>query len=307
MIIWRRSSVPPKGGAVLTLGTFDGVHKGHQALLKKASARARALKVPLIAVAFRKPPRLFFSPAKEPSLLTTPVEKEALFRRFGADRTVLLSFDKKMAKLSARDFFDRYVRRLWKAREIVVGYDFGFGRGREGTTESLTALGREHGIAVHVVPALKRGGEVISSGAVRRDLAEGKLSAAARKLGYAPFVTAKVVRGKGLGRRLGFPTANLAVDADKILPPGVFAVRVTLPDGSVRRGMANVGVRPTVDGGGLRSAEVHLLDFKGTLPGKTLRMEFLRRLRGERRFPSVEALTRQLHRDRAAVLRFLPR
>jgi len=294
--------MPAERGVVLAMGTFDGVHRGHRAILKMAAARGKALGVPSLAMTFHKPPRLFFFPQPGPVLLTLPDEKAGLFKDIGVGLMDVLNFGKALAGLSADDFFARYVLRRWKAREVVVGYNFGFGRGRQGDARFLEEKGRAHGIPVHVVPPVTLKGVPVSSESIRAHLRAGELAPANAKLGYDYFLTAKVVRGAGRGRTLGYPTANLAVPEEKLVPRGVFAVRVTLSSGVEKGGMANVGVRPTLAVHDARpTVEAHLFNFKGSLVGKTLRVSLVKKIREERRFPSLSHLSRRLGLDASAA------
>jgi riboflavin kinase/FMN adenylyltransferase len=296
--------VKPKP-VVLTLGTFDGVHRGHRALLARARKRADALNGDVLAVAFERPPRLYFRPDLDVPALTTPEEKEEWLRRYGADRVESPRFGPAFARLTAREFLDDCVRRRWKAREVVVGFNFFFGRGREGTPAYLKKEGPRRGLRVHAVPALVERGRAVSSGRIRERLAAGDLAAAHRGLGHPYTLIANVVKGRGLGRRLGYPTANLKVPAEKLLPPGVHAVRVDVPNGVRRGGILNVGTRPTVVRGRRRVAEVHILDYTGRLPGRRLRLEWVAFLRPEKRFASLAALRAQIDRDEARARRLL--
>jgi riboflavin kinase/FMN adenylyltransferase len=289
------------------MGTFDGVHRGHQTILAHTVRRARARDVPSLAVTFHRPPRLFFFPPREAALLTLLPEKMELLRAQGIDRVAALRFDKTLAGVSARDFFETYFLRRWRAREIVVGFNFGFGRGRQGDARLLESLGRTHGVPVTILPPVDRDGVPVSSESIRAHLRAGDLAAANLKLGYPYFMSGKVRKGAGRGRGLGFPTANLAVSPEKIAPLGVFAVRVRLPGGKSAGGMVNIGFHPTVGVAPERTVEVHLFDFEGNLLGQTLRLELLSRLRSERRFPSVQNLVHQLDRDAAQARRALAR
>jgi riboflavin kinase/FMN adenylyltransferase len=287
---------------VLTIGTFDGVHRGHQRLLSVARRRARALEGEVLAVAFDRPPRLFFSPLPPPTLLTTPPEKEVLLRAYGADRVETIAFSQALANLTAEQFFLRFIQKRWNASEIVVGFNFCFGKGREGTVETLAARGTSSGIVVHSVGPVRDSGGVVSSGRIRPLMAEGRVQESRRLLGHAYTVDAPVVRGRGVGRRLGFPTANLDVGKDKILPKGVFAVHVLLPTGVARRGVLNIGVRPTFRSALPRpSVEVHVLDFSGDLTGRRLRLGFLRKIRNEKKFPTPHALAKRIALDESAA------
>lgn len=290
---------------VLTLGTFDGVHRGHQTLLALARRRADALKGEVLAVAFERPPRVYFRPETPVPRLTSPVEKEEWLRRFGADRVEHLRFGPGLARMSAREFLASRVLRRWKARELVVGFNFFFGRGREGTPGFLKTEGARRGVRAHAVPALVEGGRPVSSGGIRERLAAGDLRSAHRWLGHAYTLVADVQRGRGVGRKMGFPTANLVVDGEKLLPPGVYAVWVDLPNGVRRGGVLNVGVRPTVERNGRSTAEVHIFDYTGLLPGRRLRVEWVAFLRPEKRFSTLNALRRQIAVDAARARRLL--
>ncbi|MBL0350546.1 MAG: riboflavin biosynthesis protein RibF [Elusimicrobia bacterium] len=282
---------------VLTLGTFDGVHRGHQALLAKARARARALRGEVLAVAFDRPPRLFFHPEPSPALITTPEERALLLRRFGADHVERLAFGRPLARLSAVRFLRDYVRGRWKARECVVGFNFAFGRSREGDFATLQRLARRWNLRVHSVGPVAHRGQTVSSGLIRRCLRAGKTDDAAAFLGHSFALSGEVVRGRGWGRGLGYPTANLRVSPDKILPAGAFAVGVALPSGTRRGGMMNIGRRPTVLADGPQTVEVHVFDFLGRLDGQRLTVDLLGRLRPEKKFPSRADLIRQLRED----------
>jgi riboflavin kinase/FMN adenylyltransferase len=284
------------------MGTFDGVHRGHRAIIKKAVASARALGCPSLAMTFHHPPRLFFHPSPAPSLLTLPSEKETLLKSLGIDRVVAQEFGGRLAALSAETFYDRTIRLRWRTREIVVGYNFHFGHERRGNAAFLEERSEVSGIPVHVIAPVTWRGSLVSSGAIREHLKAGELTQANAKLGYEYFVTAPVVKGEGLGRRLGFPTANLAVPPEKIVPYGVFAVRVFLPGGGMKGGMANVGFRPTLrEPHPRRTVEVNVFGFKGSLVGKTLRVSFVKKLREEKRFPSLDHLKRRLRLDADAA------
>ncbi len=288
---------------ILTLGTFDGVHRGHQALLAKGNARALALDGEVLAVAFARPPRLFFNPEPSSSLLTTPDEKKSLLLAHGADRVQTVRFGSALARRSAGDFLRRLVRGRWRARELVVGFNFAFGRNREGNTAFLRRNARSLGLRLHIVRPVTAGRKKVSSGEIRTLIRRGEVEKAAALLGHPFPISGTVVKGRGRGRRLGVPTANLAVERDKILPPGVFAVRVLLPSGTPRGGMMNIGVRPTFGAQGERTVEVHIFDFVGDLTGQRLRVDLLARLREERRFPSRHALLGQLQQDERAARR----
>lgn len=292
---------------VLTIGTFDGVHRGHQRLLAVARRRAVALKGEVLAVAFDRPPRLFFSPVPPPYLLTTPAEKEGLLNQFGADRVETMGFSEGLARLTAEQFFTRFILKRWNAAEIVVGFNFCFGRGREGDVRSLASRAKSEGILVHGVGPVRDRTGVVSSGRIRPLIAASRFAESHALLGHGYSLEGAVVRGRAVGRRLGYPTANVEVSEEKILPSGVFSVTAILPTGVDRKGVLNVGVRPTFRvRSPRRSVEVHLLDFSGDLVGRRLRLFFQKKIRDEKKFPSVSALVRQIREDERSARRVAP-
>jgi riboflavin kinase/FMN adenylyltransferase len=290
---------------ILTLGTFDGVHRGHQRLLEVAHRRAQAVNGDVLAVAFERPPRHHFSPLASPFILTTPEEKSDLLLRLGADRVESLPFGARLASLSAGKFLQAFLLKKWHAQELVVGFNFRFGKDRQGDVNYLAREGCPRRLRVHRVGPVRDRSGVVSSGRIRTLISEGNLSAANLLMGHGLPLWGRVVRGRGVGRRIGFATANLSVGGEKIVPSGVFAVKAILPTGVERRGLLNVGFRPTF-GGKMRrrSVEVHLLDFSGDLTGRLLRVEIVRKLRGEKKFSSPRALVRQIQRDESAVRAF---
>ncbi|PYP08817.1 MAG: bifunctional riboflavin kinase/FAD synthetase [Gemmatimonadetes bacterium] len=289
--------------AVVTLGTFDGVHRGHQAVLAEVTRRARAAAGNLtsVLVTFEPHPLAVVNPAAAPKLLTLPEEKRDLVAAHGIEQFVLMPFTPAVAQLDATAF----VRRLcdeYAMRELVMGYDHGFGRGRAGDVELVQRLARDQDFAVAVVDPVRDNGQPISSTLIRTTLARGDLEAAARWLGRPYGIRGAVVRGAGRGRSIGIPTINLASpDSRKLLPPdGVYAVRARLQDGRTFGGMMNQGPRPTF-GEAARTLEIHLFDFDGDLYGETVDVEWVRRLRDVQAFPSRDALVAQLERDRQAA------
>src|SRR5882672_11421148 len=288
------------GGAVVTVGTFDGVHRGHQAVLAEVMRRARAERLTSVLVTFDPHPLAVVNPAAAPKLLTLPAEKEALVKAQGIDRFVLMPFTPAVAQLDAEAFVSRLCDE-YGMRELVMGYDHGFGRGRAGDVELVERLAREQGFRMAVVDAVRDNGQPISSTLIRSGVAHGDLDAAARWLGRRYSIRGTVVRGAGRGRTIGVPTINLAPpDARKLLPPdGVYAVGVWWR-GTRYGGMMNQGARPTFAEQG-RTLEVHLFDFAGDLYGETVRVEWVERLRDVQAFPSREALVAQLERDRQAA------
>ena len=289
--------------AVVTMGTFDGVHRGHQAVLAEVTRRARDGKLASVLVTFEPHPLAVVNPAAAPKLLTLPAEKEALVQAQGIDRFVLMPFTPAVAQLDAEAFVGRLCDE-YGMHELVMGYDHGFGRGRAGDVELVERLARQRDFRMAVVDAVRDNGQPISSTLIRSGVAHGDLDSAARWLGRPYAIRGTVVRGAGRGRTIGIPTINLeSPDARKLLPPdGVYAVRVRILDAGSRLlgGMMNQGPRPTF-GDQARTLEVHLFDFEGELYGETVDVEWVRRLRDVQAFPSREALVAQLERDRQAV------
>ena len=296
--------------SVLTIGTFDGVHLGHRKISEKVVQLAKKTKTVPAAITFDIPPRLFFFPSAEPCLLTSVTEKMLLLKKYGIKKAAVLKFNRKLSRISADDFFKNFVVRKCGARAIVVGANFAFGRNRQGDARFLEKCARKHSIPVIVVPPLCSGNVPVSSGRIREVLRAGRVEESRRLLGYPYSISGKVVRGLDLGKKIGFPTANLAVPPQKILPPGVFAVRASISGESSKPrtfgGMCNIGFKPTVLRGNRKmTAEVHLFRFAGGLYGKTLKVEFFRKLREEKVFQNLAELRDQLERDKVRALEAL--
>lgn len=288
-------------GTVVTVGSFDGVHRGHEAVLGEIARRAAAAGRRSVLVTFDPHPMEVVNPAAAPQLLTTGPERREILAQTALDYAVLLRFDRALARLTPAEFVRKILVAGCGMRELVIGHDHGFGRGRQGDVALLQGLGAELGFAVDVVPALEVDGHTVSSTLVRRAVAGGDLALATRLLGRPYFATGQVVPGDGRGKAIGFPTANLAgVPPRKLLPPdGVYAVRVEWRWGRAL-GMMNQGGRPTFHQAD-RTLEVHLLDHAGDLYGEWLKVEWVARLRDVQRFPSVDALRAQLERDRSSA------
>ncbi len=283
---------------VATVGTFDGVHRGHWAVLEEIARRAAARGGTSLLVTFDPHPLEVVNPQAAPLLLTTPEEKRLILAQSPLDRVAFVPFTHALAELTPERFVREVLEAEFGVAELVIGYDHGFGRGRSGDVTFLRELGSRDGFAVDVVPAVLIDGRPVSSTGVRRAVAGGDLDSAAHALGRPYAVTGAVVRGAERGRSLGVPTVNLAPPHPrKLLPPdGVYAVRVWWRGGS-HGAMANLGPRPTF-GEAARMLEAHLFDFAGDLYGETVTVEFVRRLRDVMRFESREALQRQLELDR---------
>lgn len=293
---------PLPKGTVVTVGTFDGVHLGHRAVLNEIVKRARASGRRSVLVTFEPHPLQVVNPAAAPPLLTTGCERREILAQTELDYAIFLKFDRAMAAMSPETFVRQILRQRYHMEELVIGYDHGFGRGRSGGVDTVKRLGKSDGFVVDVVDAVGDHGFPVSSTHIRRAIAGGDLATAERLLGRPYQVSARVTRGEGRGRTLGIPTANLdAVPPEKLLPPdGVYAVWVEWAGGRVGA-MMNQGGKPTFGQCG-RSLEVHLFGFEGDLYGQWLRVEWVQRLRDVKKFRSVEELTRQLHQDRTAAL-----
>lgn len=288
-------------GAVVTVGTFDGVHRGHRAVLDDLVRRARAANRASVLVTFEPHPLAVLRPDLAPGRLTTAAERAAALAETSLDYLVVLRFDQALAALEPAAFVRSVLLEQCQMAELVVGHDHGFGRGRSGDLATLRALGTEHGFRVEPIAPVSGGdGTVISSSAIRQAILAGDLAEAARGLGRPYRVSGRVERGAQRGRTIGVPTVNLAPPLGKLLPPdGVYAVRVEW-GGGVAGGMMNQGSRPTV-ADGRRWLEAHLFDFDGDLYGREIRIEWVAPLRAIRRFDSLDALRAQLELDRSAA------
>lgn len=281
----------------VVIGNFDGVHRGHQALLSHARSLAQLEGGRVLALTFDPHPTRFFAAALAPPLLTTRAQQLALLSRHGVDATVIEPFDATFAALTPRAFAERLLVAALRARHVVVGADFVFGQRRAGTVPTLRALGDELGFLTHGVEPERSDGAVISSTRVRELVMQGALHAAARLLGRPYALTGTIERGAGRGTTIGVPTANLRPDNELLPAPGVYAAIAILPDQVQRGAVVNIGQAPTFARGGTAIVEAHLLDFKGVLLGQPLELGFVERLRDEQRFPGAEALVATIHRD----------
>lgn len=291
----------------LTIGAFDGVHLGHARLIKAAAAEGRARGWKNSLVYFPLPPKFVFSGTHENCLVTLPSEREAILRALGPDAVIPMPFTDEIASMDAESFFAEIVRGRFRADGLCVGADFAFGRGRSGGAGFLRAACRREGMLFRSVPFVSRGGRKISSTLLRELLWAGKVEKAAACMGRNYTVRGPVIRGAGLGRKLGYPTANIGADPLKILPPGIFAARCRV-DGEEFACVANCGRRPTVNTlGGRMLLEAHVLDFSREIYGEMVEVEFLRKIREEERFPSREALVKAIDGDIAAARAYFKR
>lgn len=282
-------------GCVATIGNFDGVHQGHRALLESLRTIAARLELPIVVMTFEPQPREYFQGREVPARLTRLREKLVLLERAGVDRVLLLPFNERLAALGADAVVQDLLVDGLGVRHLLVGDDFRFGRGREGDVTLLRVAGAEHGFEVGHLDTQRMGEERISSTRIREALAAGELGLAERLLGHRYFIMGRVVYGRQLGRELGTPTVNIPLKRYRAALEGVYAVEVE-GLGGVRPGVANIGVRPTVDG---REPllEVHLLDWSGDAYGALLTVTFRERIRAEQRFESIDALREQIARD----------
>ena len=302
----NRDSVGPAltpYGAVVAIGAFDGVHLGHANLLRAMVARARDLGLPSVVVSFEPLPRQYFRRA--PLLRLTPFrERIERLRELGLDRALCLRFGRELADRSAEDFIKQVLVERLCAREVWVGPDFRFGRGREGDIVLLRQLGVKLGFTAEQIPLCTRAGERVSSSAIRLALNIPDFAAAEIALGRRYTYSGRVVRGKQLGRKLGFPTANLRWPQDSLGFAGIFAVRVSGAGLDRHPGVASLGYRPTVEGKELL-LEVHLFDFNGDLYGRRLTVDFIAKQRDEWHFPDLDSMVLQIRRDADEACRLL--
>jgi len=280
---------------VLTLGNFDGVHLGHQAIFKQVVDRAKQIHGTAMAFTFEPHPLKVLAPERSPRLLNTFHGKMKLFEAAGIQVVVCADFTREFAAQNPRDFARRILDEAVGVKEVYVGWDYAFGKGREGSIDSLKAIGAELGFTVGAVDAVQVDGAVVSSSLVRDLVSAGSVEDVARYLARHYSIEGTVIHGDSRGHTLGFPTANIHT-ANELLPAhGVYAVRV-LVGGAHHDGVAAIGVRPTF-GSGPVSIEAFLFDYEGNLYGKHLEIAFVKRLRGEQKFPDADALVRQMHRD----------
>jgi len=282
-------------GAVLALGNFDGVHRGHRAVIEATRARAAKLGAPAGVLTFEPHPRTFFHPQERLFRLNDERTKLRLLASTGLDGAIVLTFDAALASLTADKFVSRILVERFALRGAVIGFNFHFGKGRAGSPAFLTAEGGRRGFTVDIVPPLADGGRIVSSGPIREALIAGRVEEAAELLGYAWFVSGNVVHGDERGRELGFPTANVKLDPACGLQHGVYAVRVQV-EGRRYDGVANFGRRPMFDDGSVL-LEVFLFDFSGDLYDRSIDVAFIGWIRNEKEFASVAALVSRMHED----------
>jgi riboflavin kinase/FMN adenylyltransferase len=296
IVLYGTGDVPSAArGGVFAIGNFDGVHRGHQALLQATKDRAAELCAPAGVILFEPYPREFFQP-HQPHFRLTPLKRKLeLLERFGLDAVVVLTFDAALAGLPAQEFIERIITGALAARHIVIGYNFRFGKARAGDPEAMRRAGTALGFGVTVVAQAGEAGMVFSSGAVRAALAQGDVARAAEVLGHWWRISGEVIGGFGRGSELGFPTANIALAPGTALAHGIYAVRV-YADGRAYGGAAYLGTRPTFDDGA-PMLEVFLLGFDGDLYGREIAVEFIDYVRPDAKLASIEALKEQISQD----------
>jgi riboflavin kinase / FMN adenylyltransferase len=290
-------------GCVVTIGTFDGIHLGHQALLQRLEEHAARLSAPTVLLTFEPTPREYLAPDAPPARLTSFRERWRVLGDMGLGYLLLLRFGEGLRNLSGEEFAGLLAREVG-AKAIVVGHDFRFGCNGEATAPMLADAGRRLGFEVDVVPPVMLDGARVSSSGVREALGRGDFALAGRWLGRPYSMRGRVVQGQRLGRDLGFPTANLRIERRRTPLQGIFAVRVHGVATTPLQAVASLGTRPTV-GGVHTLLEVHVFDFSANLYGREIEVEFVAKLRDEEYFPTLDALVAQIHRDAAEARRIL--
>ena len=291
---------PRHRGCVLTIGNFDGVHHGHQVLLAHLEAKKNELGVPSMLLTMEPAPREFFAGAAVPARLTRFREKVTLLQPLGLDRILCLPFNDQVASIAAEWVVKELLHETLDARYVVVGDDFRFGKGARGNYAMLEAAGRKYGFEVSHVGTLTFDHERVSSTRVREALADGNFALAEKLLGHPYFIMGRVVYGRQLGRTLGVPTANIQLQRYRAALEGVYAVRIGGLGDEPLTGVANIGIRPTVDGKE-PLLEVHIFDFDQDIYGELLSVEFCHKIRDEQQFDGLDALKAQIHYDLATA------
>ncbi|MHA7969928.1 bifunctional riboflavin kinase/FAD synthetase [Rhizobium sp. CAU 1783] len=285
-------------GGVIAIGNFDGVHRGHQTVLTRALELSQSRGVPALVLTFEPHPRSVFNPDKPVFRLTPAPLRASLLEAMGFHSVIEYPFDREFSGRSAEDFVRSILVEWLGATEVVTGFDFHFGKGREGGPAFLMEAGQRNGFGVTLVDAFRdEGAEVVSSSRIRRLLSEGNVAEAAGLLGYRFTVEAEVIKGQQLGRTLGYPTANMALAPEVELKPGIYAVRLRRTDGRLYDGVASFGYRPTVTENGAALLETYVFDFEGNLYGENCRVSFFGHLRDELKFAGLEPLVAQIRKD----------
>jgi len=305
MRVCRTISAPSRSPSALTIGNFDGVHRGHQAMLARLRERARALGLQACVLTFEPHPLELFSPQTAPTRLTSLREKLELLAAHGVERVQVCRFNRAYASRSPQDFIEQQLLAGLGMHWLLIGDDFRFGARRAGDFALLQEASRKHGFGLEAMPTVAQGGVRVSSSAVRAALAAGRLAEAEALLGRPYSISGRVVHGDKLGRQIGYPTANVQLRHNRPPLSGIFAVRTLDAQGRSYDGAASLGLRPTVDDSGLAKLEVHLFDFAGNLYGQHLRIDFLHKIRDEEKFADLDALKARIARDCAIAKELL--
>lgn len=290
-------NIPKLPSLCLTLGTYDGIHLGHQKIIRRVVERARHIGGSSCVVTFDPHPRQILAPDSAPDLLTSTKKKIELVEALGVDAVCLIRFTPEFAKIEARDFVKNFLIGTLHMKIIVEGYDWRFGKGRKGGVGLLREMGKDDGYEVEQVDGVSVDGQVISSTLIRELVLLGDLDVAAGYLGRRYSVTGNIVEGSRLGRTIGFPTANIEAHHEAIPPNGIYAVWVDLADGGRKQGTLNIGYRPTVTKEKKRTVEVHIMNFYQDIYHEEIEITFVEKLRDEKKFPSLDALTAQIKQD----------
>lgn len=304
-VITTSSQSIPQTPSVVTIGTFDGVHIGHQKIIKRLTKTAADKKMMSIVLTFFPHPRMVLQQNSDIKLLNTIEERKEILAALGLDYIYVKTFTKAFSELSARDYVKSILVDKLHAKHVIIGYDHQFGKNRSANIDDLRQFGREFGFEVEEISAQDVADVAVSSTKIRMALNEGDIQTANSFLGYPYFINGTVVRGKGIGKKIGFPTANIEVDeAYKLIPKdGVYAVLAT-HNNAVVAGMMSIGKNPTFNGE-QKTIEIHLFDFNEDLYGQHLRVAFIDRIRDERKFDSVEALIAELGQDQIKALQII--
>jgi riboflavin kinase/FMN adenylyltransferase len=305
MLLTHGACAAPLPPVALTVGNFDGLHRGHQVMLQRLIDGARRRGLQSCVLTFEPHPREFFAGQSAPTRLTSLREKLELLAAHGVERAHVQRFDSSFASLAPQAFVEQVLSRRLRARWLLIGEDFRFGAKRAGDLPLLAELGRRHGFEVEILTAVTRSGARVSSSAVRAALAAGNLEAAEELLGRPYSISGRVVHGRKLGRELGFATANVQLKHNRPPLSGIFAVRVHGVGTSSRPAVASLGVRPTITASGRAVLEVHLFEFSADLYGAHMRVEFLHKIRDEEKYSDLAALKAQIERDCEAARAFL--
>jgi len=282
-------------GSVLTLGNFDGLHLGHRKILRKVTTRAGELNLASIVYTFEPHPQKVLAPGKGPALITSSKDKIALIEETGIDTLIMASFTKDFSATHPKTFVKTILVERLGAKEIWIGHDYCFGKGKQGSAEYLKELGAKLGFFVGIIPAHKKDGDIVSSSRIRALIADGRVAKANRLLGLEFSITGRVVKGRGVGKKIGFPTANLSTRAELLPAGGVYAGYCVLNDKRLPA-VINIGDAPTFKRN-RTIVELHILDFKGTIYGKEIKVYFKRRIRGEHLFKDAGRLKARISKD----------